>query len=38
MSWINTAAVLRSPRTNEPMRPTLRSLIRDFCDRHGLTL
>jgi hypothetical protein len=43
-TWINTAAVLRSPVTNEPMGAnlmpniTLRSLIRDYCAKHGLEL
>lgn len=41
-AWINHAAVLRSPKTNEPMgaalRPNhaLRSLIRDYCHRNGI--
>jgi hypothetical protein len=41
-TWINTAAVLRSPVTNEPMGPnlvpnvTLRTLIRDYCAAHGI--
>jgi hypothetical protein len=43
-TWINTAAVLRSPVTNEPMGPslvpsiTLRTLIHDYCDKHGIDL
>jgi hypothetical protein len=41
-AWINTAAVLRSPVTNEPMGPslvpnvTLRTLILDYCAEHGI--
>jgi hypothetical protein len=43
-AWINTAAVLRSPVTNEPMGPslvpniTLRTIIRDYCAEHGVEL
>jgi hypothetical protein len=43
-TWINTAPVLRSPVTNKPMGPhvlpntTLRNLIRDYCDEHGIDL